>query len=238
MKTSKKKESAEEVKKEKNKKPASAKSDKTENLVAIIIFILLIVVGAGIATKGFGLFQGGIDDNVRIRVHIGNDPSTGNKNASVLIIAFSDYECPFCKKAEQTIKNILEKYPDEIVYIFKDYPLTRTHPNAYNSALAAECAKEQAKFWEYHNLLFEHSDQLEIQYLKEYAKLLELDTEKFNNCLETQQYKHEVEKDIQTANSVGVTGTPIFFINGIKVIGAQPEHEFIKIINNELKARK
>lgn len=234
MKTTKKK----EVVKQEGKKKSEPKSERTENIVAITIFILLIIIGIGIFTKGFGLFEKNDEDIVRVIVPLGNDPYTGNPNASVLIIAFSDYECPFCKEAEQTINKILKEYKDDAVYVFKDYPLTRIHPNAYNASLAAECAKEQDKFWEYHEYLYENNDKLGVQYLKEYARLLGLDTEQFNECFETQKYKNEVEKDIQTAKFVGVTGTPTFFINGIKIIGAQPEETFTKIINSELKTRR
>jgi len=231
MKTAKKKVIGEQEKKEEPK----AKSERTENIIAITIFILLILIGIGIFTKGFGLLEKSADENVRVIVPLGNDPFIGNPNASVIIIAFSEYECPFCTKAEQTMREIMNKYEGDVVYVFKNYPLTRIHPHAYNASLAAECAKEQDKFWKYHNYLYEHNEHLEVQYLKEYARLLDLNTEQFNECLETQRYKKEVEKDIQTARLVGVTGTPTFFINGIKVVGAQPEEEFIKIINEELK---
>lgn len=220
-----------------NEKEEAKPSEKTENIIAITVFVLLIVVSIGFFTKGFGLFDkaGGVDDNSRIHVPLGNDPFKGNFNASVLIVAFSDYDCPFCRKAENTMNNIFEKYSEDVVYLFKDMPLTSIHPDAYNAALAAECAKEQDKYWEYHDYLYEHNDQLDPQYLKEYANLLGLDTEQFNDCFATQKYKGEVDKDIQTARMVGVTGTPTFFINGIKIVGAQAEEEFIKVINSELK---
>jgi len=236
MKTSNKSKNKETKYQEKKEK---SKSEMTENLVAISIFILLIIIGISIFTKGFGLLRiGNETSNVRINVPLGNDPFTGNPNASIIIIAFSDYECPFCTRAEQTMKSIREKYEDDIVYVFKDYPLTRIHPYAYNASLAAECAKEQDKYWVYHDYLYEHNNHLENRYLEEYARLLGLDIEQFNECLETQRYKGEVEEDIQTGISVGVTGIPTFFINGIKVIGAQSEQKFIKIINKELRAKK
>lgn len=124
-----------------------------------------------------------------------------------------------------------------IIYIFKDFPLTRIHPYSYTAALAAECAKEQDKYWECHEYLYENNDRLGLQDLKEHAKTMGLDEEQFNTCLETQKYKHEIEKDIQDGKRAGVTGTPTFFINGIKVIGAQPEQEFINIINSELNSK-
>jgi len=229
-------------KKEENKNPKQ--SERTENIIAVAVFAVLILIGVSIFTKGFGLLDKSAGAGDRFRVPLGNDPFIGSNNASVIIIAFSDYECPFCKKGEAIIKDILAKYPDDVIYVFKDSPLTTNHPNAYNSALAAECAKEQNKYWEYHDYLFEHSDQLEIRYLKEYAVLLGLDSARFNDCLDNQRYKSEVEQDMRTAELIGVTGTPTFFIRNIRVadavriIGAQPEEEFIKVINSEMNEKK
>jgi protein-disulfide isomerase len=235
MKTSTKKESS----KQKNEiTKDNKKSERTENIVAVAVFILLILLGVAIPTKGFGLFEKKIDSGERINVPLSlNDPYTGSTNASIALVVFSDYSCPNCKSGEEITKSLMSKYPDKIIYVFKDLPLTRIHPNSYNSALAAECAKEQGKYWEYHDYLFEHQEQQELQYLKEYAKLLGLDSEKFNNCFEEQKYKKEVDEDVKTAALVGVSGTPTFFINGIMVVGAQPEEEFIKIINSELERK-
>jgi protein-disulfide isomerase len=216
------------------------KSERTENIVALTVFAFLIILGIGLFTDGFGLLnkKSNIDDSQRINVPLGDDPLTEAKDPKVVIVAFSDYECPFCGRAEQTMKNILAKYPGQILYIFKDAPLVEMHPHAYGAALAAECAKEQGKYWEYHDYLFAHQDQLELPYLKEYAQVLGLDTTKFNSCLESEKYKIHVDADIATAQQVGVTGTPTFFINGIMVIGAQPESTFTEIIDSEIKARK
>ena len=222
--------------KKKSEKKEEPKSERTENLVAISVFILLIIIGIGIFTKGFGLFGKSTKDNVRVNVPLGNDPYTGNPNASVLIIAFSDYECPFCTKAEHTMQGILGNYKDKVVYVFKDFPLTGIHPHAYDAALAAECAKEQNKFWEYHEYIYAHNDKIEVHDLEEYAKILGLNEEQFNACLESQKYKTEVERDIQTGKLVGVSSTPTFFINGIKIVGAKPEETFTQVIDAELKS--
>ena len=154
-------------------------SEKKENIVAISIFVVILLLGIGLLTNWFGMLDK-TDDAERIYVPLGNDPHTGSSNASILIIAFSEYECPFCTQGEQTMKRIREQYKDEIVYVFKDYPLTSIHDNSYNAALAAECAKEQDKFWEYHEHIYEHNDALEPQDLKDYAVELGLDTEQFN----------------------------------------------------------
>lgn len=210
-------------------------SERAENIVALAIFALLILIGIAIFTKGFGFFDNNIDSGKRVNVPYDDDPFIGNSNASVTIFVFSDYECSNCKVGEQRMKAILEKYSEEILYIFKNYPLTSIHPNAYNASLAAECANEQGKFWEYHDYLFEHNTQLSATYLEQYAKELGLEPDKFNLCFETKRYKGKVDADIKSGAQIGVPGTPTFFINGLSIIGARPEQEFYDIIDKELK---
>jgi protein-disulfide isomerase len=217
-------------------KPAkhAEKSERAENIAALSIFFVLCIIVAAIFTSGFGLFKNN-NTNERFNVPVGNDPFRGNTSTeTVLIIAFSDYQCPFCKEAELTMRKILKKYPSEVIFIFKDFPLTSIHKYAYGAALAAECAREQGKYWEYHDYLFDHNDKLEPQYLKEYARFFNMSGDQFDTCLDSEKYKHEIELDKTEGMKVGVSGTPVFFINGLKVVGTQPEEEFIKIINNEI----
>lgn len=224
------------------------KSERTENIVALAVFAFLILIGVFIFTQGFGLLNKEKAGTTKIKMTIGNDAYEGNINASITIVAFSDYECPFCSRAEQTIKDILKKYDGKVLYVFKDFPLTWMHAYAFNASLAAKCAKEQDKYWEYHYYLFEHQDQLGNQYLKDYANLLGLDTEKFNTCFETQRYKGEVNNDITVGEDAGVSGTPTFFIfndnvrmisvkptSAVIIVGAQPEETFTKAIDDFLK---
>ena len=211
-------------------------SERTENIVALAIFVVLILIGVGIFTQGFGLFNKDLNPGQRVKVPIGDDPYIGNSNASVIIYVFSDYECPNCKIGEERMKAILEKYGDKILYFFKNHPLTSIHPDAYNASLAAECANEQGKFWEYHDYLFAHNTQLGAPYLEQYAKEIDLlDTERFNICFETQRYKEKVDADLKSGAEIGVPGTPTFIINGLVVVGAKSEDEYIKIIDAELK---
>lgn len=235
MKTSKPEQKEEEATELEKKEKPNANSERTENIVAFAVFGLLILIGIFIFTQGFGLMGNGIDKSERVRVSVGTSPFKGSSNASVLIIAFSDFECPNCRVGEERINSLLAKYPDDLVYVFKNYPLTMTHRYAYNASLAAECAKEQDKFWEYSELLFQHQDQLEALYLRDYAKQLGLNETRFNECFDTQRHKAEVDSEIKEGNLAGVSGTPTFFINGIRVVGAQPEDVFIKIINSEKK---
>jgi protein-disulfide isomerase len=225
-------------------------TERTENIVALSVFAFLILVGVFIFTQGFGLLDKEKAGATKMMMQIGNDAYEGNVNASITIVAFSDYECPFCKNAEQTIKSIMANYNGKVLYVFKDYPLTWMHPYSYNASLAAECAKEQDKYWEYHDYLFEHQDQLEAQYLKDYANVLGLDTEKFNTCFETQRYKGEINNDITAGEDAGVSGTPTFFIfsdnvrmisikptSAVIIVGAQPETDFTEVIDDFLKSK-
>lgn len=229
-----------EKKEEKHSHPEASKpkkkkdSDLVENIVALSVFFLVGLIMAAVFTRGFGLFNSG-DSTERFQVQLGNDPFRGSSEPKVLMVVFSEYECPFCSKAELTINSLMEKYDDSMLLIFKDFPLTVLHPNSLNAALAAECAKEQDQYWEYHNFLYEHNDKLGIEYLKEYAKLLGLDSEEFNACLDSQKYLYEVENDKKAGVNVGVSGVPTFFINGRRIVGARPESEFINVIEEELK---
>jgi protein-disulfide isomerase len=233
MKTANKKEAVAQEQPQASKKEQP--SERTENIVALVIFAFLILIGVGIFTQGFGLFNKDLNPGQRVKVPTGDDPYIGNSNASVTIYVFSDYECPNCKIGEERMKAILAKYGDKILYFFKNHPLTSIHPDAYNASLAAECANEQGKFWEYHDYLFAHNTQLGTSYLEQYASELGFDTERFNICFETQRYKEKVDADLKSGAEIGVPGTPTFIINGLVVVGAKSEQEFYDIIDKELK---
>ena len=158
----------------------------------------------------------------------------GSKDAPVTIVEFSDFQCPFCKTATTTVKQILDKYPGKVRLVFRDYPLASIHPQAPKAHEAARCAAEQGKFWEYHDVLFERSPRLTPQDLKQYAQELKLDAAAFDQCLDSGKFVAEVDKDFQEGLALGLTGTPSFFINGRQIVGAQPLTAFQKIIDGEL----
>jgi len=160
--------------------------------------------------------------------------SRGPKNAPVTIVEFSDFQCPFCKTATATIKQVLDKYPDKVRLVFRDYPLASIHPQAPKAHEAARCAADQAKFWEYHDVLFERSPKATLQDLKQYAQDLKLDATAFDQCLDSGKYAAEVDKDFQEGVGLGLTGTPSFFINGKQIVGAQPLAAFQKVVDGEL----
>jgi protein-disulfide isomerase len=158
----------------------------------------------------------------------------GPKDAPVTIVEFSDFQCPFCKTATATIKQVLDKYPGKVRLVFRDYPLASLHPQAPKAHEAARCAGDQAKFWEYHDVLFERSPKIAPQDLKQYAQELKLDATAFGQCLDSGKYTAEVDKDFQEGVGLGLTGTPSFFINGKQIVGAQPLAAFQRIVDGEL----
>jgi len=162
----------------------------------------------------------------------------GNPQAHVMIVEFSDFQCPFCRKVQRTLKNLLEKYQGQVSLGYRDFPLRGLHSQAELAAEASRCAAEQGKFWEYHDILFGNPDELNRTGLAGMAQSLGLNERWFEACLSSGKYTKQVEQDLQDGIRAGVEGTPGIFINGILLSGAQPEAEFERIIRAELEAPK
>lgn len=163
-------------------------------------------------------------------------PSQGPGGAKVTIVEFSDFECPFCGKAEETVKRVMKEYEGKVRLVYRDYPLPM-HPNAPKAAEAAHCAEDQGKYWQMHEKLFENQSALQVAQLKGYAKDLGLDQAKFDACLDKGEKAAVVEANRKAGEKAGVQGTPAFFVNGYVLSGAQPFEEFKSLIDAEL-ARK
>ena len=161
----------------------------------------------------------------------------GDPKAPITIVEFSDFQCPFCKKGEPTLKGLLAKYDGRVKLAFRDFPLTEIHGQAEKAAEAARCAGEQGKFWEYHDTLFADQSELDEASLIGRAQNLKLNESAFQSCLTSGKFKPGIEADRKDGNRVGVGGTPAYFINGVFLSGAQPSSEFEKIIDNELAMR-
>jgi len=164
------------------------------------------------------------------------DPVLGPASAPVQIVEFSDFQCPYCAHVAPTLKQLLSKYGAQVRVVYKDFPLP-DHPDAFPAAEAAQCAREQGKFWEYHDLLFANQRALGRNDLKRYAAGLKLDTAKFNACLDEERTKYLVQGDLDESQRYGVSSTPTLFINGRLLMGAQPLAAFQEIIDEELAAR-
>jgi protein-disulfide isomerase len=167
----------------------------------------------------------------------GRPEKGGGAKAPVTIIEFSDYECPFCGRAEQVIGKVMETYGNKVRLVFRDFPLPM-HSDARPAAEAANCANAQGKFWEYHQKLFANQSALGEDKLKSYAEALGLDGAKFAQCLQEKPFRAAIDKDIADGAKVGVSGTPAFFINGRMLSGAQPFEKFKEVIDEELAAPK
>jgi protein-disulfide isomerase len=172
-----------------------------------------------------------------IRVPVKSDGAfvQGPKDAPVTIVEFSDFQCPFCRNAVATLKEVMRQYPGRVKWIFRDFPLASLHAKAPKAAEAARCAGEQGKFWEYHDLLFDFQARATIADFKQFAEDLKLDSKSFGPCLDSGKQQVAVESDLQEGNRLGITGTPTFFINGRMLVGAQPLETFKRIIEAELR---
>ena len=160
-------------------------------------------------------------------------PSKGPKDAKIVIVEYADYECPYCERAGETLKEVMKKYPKDVRVVFKDYPLD-FHENALPAAVGARCAGQQGKFWEMHEALFKNMESLSPQKIRELAISLSLDKKAFDGCFADPTVAKAVEADQQEGARFGVEGTPAFFVNGIPLSGAQPLEAFVPIIEREL----
>jgi protein-disulfide isomerase len=172
------------------------------------------------------------------RVTVGFDPARvrGNPKAKVMIVEFSDFQCPFCGQVEATLKSVLAKHTDTVALAFRDMPIAQIHPMAMGAAEGGRCAGEQGKFWEYHDLLFADQGALDQNGLIAKAQKLQLDVKQFDSCVSSEKYKAQILQDNQEGLRAGVSGTPGFFINGIFISGALPEATFEKLIQEQLAA--
>jgi protein-disulfide isomerase len=169
------------------------------------------------------------------RLYVGYDPARvrGDPNAPVMIVEFSDYQCPYCHQVEPTLTEILAKYGGKVSLAYRDFPLEQIHLQSEIAADASHCALEQGKFWAYHDRLFSASE-LDKNSLIEYARNLKLDDKQFASCLTSEKYKAAIDKDIAEGTQAGVIRTPSFFINGIQASGVLPREEFMRLIDEEL----
>ncbi|GEL72806.1 DsbA family protein [Myxococcus virescens] len=168
------------------------------------------------------------------KVDVGNAPVKGDKNAPVTIVAFSDFECPFCSRVVPTLKQLEDQYGGKIKVAFKNQPLP-FHANAKLAAAAALAAHEQGKFWEYHDKLFANQRALDRASLEKYAQELGLNVDKFKAALDQGKFNAQIEADMAQASQLGANGTPTFFINGRTLVGAVPVDAFKRVIDEELK---
>lgn len=166
-----------------------------------------------------------------------HNPSIGKNNASITVLMFIDFECPYCRQSYPIFKAVSAKYNSLLKVVFKHLPIGDSHPNAFVSALASTCAEEKGKFWEYYNLLFIKQNLDRESLLKE-ADVLGLDRDEFINCLDTEKYKEDINDDLIDAASLDLTGTPSFVVNGEVYEGVLTAEEWDKLFLKFLNAKK
>jgi protein-disulfide isomerase len=176
----------------------------------------------------------GPDPNKRYTVDTNGAPALGPATAKVKIIEFSDFQCPFCSRVGPTLKQVKQEYGDKVQVVWKHMPLS-FHSKAPAAHKAAEAAHRQGKFWEMHDKIFGNQRAMSPAKYEEYATELGLDLEKFKQDAASAEVQKRLDDDMKAAASVGVSGTPAFFINGRYLSGAQPLPAFKQIIDEELK---
>ena len=164
-----------------------------------------------------------------------DDPAQGSTSAPVTLVEYSDFQCPFCAQVMPTLKRVQQTYGDEVRVVWKNFPLTAIHPQAFGAAQAGRCAQEQGKFWELHDRLFANQQTLQPGALKTHAAAVGLDAGIFDECLDSGKHAGAVQAQMDAATALGVISTPTVFINGRLVSGAQPYEAFAKIVDEELE---
>jgi len=173
------------------------------------------------------------DPDRRYTVNTEGSPSRGPESASVSIVEFSDFQCPFCRRVGPTMEKIEADYGDQVRIVFKNMPLS-IHPKAQAAHAAGEAAHRQGKFWEMHDRIFANQSRLEPEIFEGYAQEIGLDMERYRADVASSPVKERISADIEEARRLGVTGTPGFFVNGRFVSGAQPYETFKRLIDEEI----
>ncbi|MEQ8671948.1 MAG: thioredoxin domain-containing protein [Aggregatilineales bacterium] len=221
-------------------------------IIALLFFFAGIAVGGVVMNNSDGvnestlriilneaLADADINSSAVVDYMEDDDPFLGPADAPVVIVEFSDFLCSFCgRHYQQTLEPLLEHYDGYIRYVYRDFPGVGGD-YAWMSAMAAECANDQGMFWEFHNILFNNQQSLASTEIEDlligFAGELGLDTEVFTPCLQDQEHINDVIIDRSDGQSVGMTGTPGFLINGRFISGAQPYETFAALIDNELE---
>jgi len=167
-------------------------------------------------------------------VEPGDGPAIGGKRPKVTIVEWSDFQCPFCGRVEPTLKQVMDTYKDDVKIVWRNEPLS-FHPNAMPAAKAAMAAARQGKFWQMHDLMFEHQTELSDAKYEEWAKQVGLDLARWRKDKESPEIAAQIQKDSSYGQSVGADGTPSFFVNGKFISGAMPFDVFKSVIDEQIK---
>lgn len=165
-----------------------------------------------------------------------DDPQIGPEDATITIIEFADFMCPYCAEVSLTVRSLVAKYPNDVRYIFRDFPIEELHPGATKIHVAGECAKEQGKFWAFHDKVFQSQSNVTPENVSAYAAQAGIDISEFDGCINSGKYNNEISVDISDGRRAGVVGTPTFFVNGIKIEGALKGQDWESLVQTFLEA--
>ena len=172
----------------------------------------------------------------RDAIATGNVPSAGPADAKVAVVEFSDFQCPYCSRAADAITKLKEKYPEQVRFVFRQFPLS-FHKEAHLAAQASLAAHEQGKFWAFHDLLFDNQKALGREDLEKHAEKVGLDMKKFRAALDEKTYESAVNEDMKLGSTVNVGGTPTVFVNGERVANATDYDSIAKAIDEALASK-
>ena len=162
------------------------------------------------------------------------DHIQGNKNAPLELVEYGDYQCPHCGRAYPIIKAVQKAMGDNLKFVFRNFPLSDAHPDAFKAAVAAEAAALQHRFWEMHDIIYENQELLDWENLLLYAKTIGLDLARFELDIQKESVTAKVEEDFESGVRSGVNGTPSFFINGEKYEGSWEAYELTEYLTSRL----
>lgn len=160
-----------------------------------------------------------------------DDPSIGSDDPKLTIVYFADFGCPYSEEVSYVVDAVSKQFTNQVRFIYRDFPLTELHPGADLAAQAGECAEEQGRFWQMHDVLYANSGEYTAQNLVTFADDAGLDLPDFTKCLESGRYADEVQADVADGVAAGVVGTPTFFFNGQKVEGSIPFSVFNELVH-------
>ena len=152
------------------------------------------------------------------------DHRQGPETATVTLVQYGDYECPYTRQSTWVVQAIQQQLGDQLRFVFRNFPLTEIHPHALHAALAAEAAATQGKFWQMHDYIFHHQHTLEDSDLAQFAAAVGLEMQQYAHDMAQQRSLPHIEEDLESGERSGVQGTPMFFINGVMYRGSW-EHD-------------
>jgi protein-disulfide isomerase len=193
--------------------------------------------------EAFETYLGNLKKEMKVQVNLepprvqveseGVGFTKGPQSAPITIVEFADFECGYCSRGGEVIKEVMKRYPNQVRLVYRDFPLS-FHQNAESASIAARCAGEQGKYWEMHEHLFAHQQELNVENYLAWATELGLNIDAFKACSEKPEIAAAIRADFEAGSALGVTGTPAFFVNGVNLSGARPVEDFVRLIDSEL----